>query len=231
MVSCEQWVAPTFDAESWDTCVELWRLARYFGAPNRPASVSEERKFRLLVVAALRLVWAHIPNELRAVVEAIEQFADHQDSAQLRESHAVAERIFREGATATGNVAQLVMNAAGDTVVTAYHPRWYKFVSLTANLSVADLDREQVESLHLKLFRDIVPNPFHPLTLDPAWLTSDVLALAQGIYADRAFDRMPILADALQDAGCDNADVLTHCRGPGPHVRGCWVVDLVLGKT
>jgi hypothetical protein len=67
--------------------------------------------------------------------------------------------------------------------------------------------------------------------LDPAWLTSDVVALARGIYEERAFDRMPILADALQDAGCDNDDVLTHCRdASATHVRGCWVVDLVLGK-
>jgi hypothetical protein len=54
--------------------------------------------------------------------------------------------------------------------------------------------------------------------------------LAQAIYDDRAFDRLPILADALEEAGCDTADILAHCRGPGPHVRGCWVVDLILGK-
>jgi hypothetical protein len=80
--------------------------------------------------------------------------------------------------------------------------------------------------------RDIVGNPFRPVAFDPAWLTSDVLLLARGIYEDRAFDRMPILADALQDAGCDNDDVLNHCRDPkATHVRGCWVVDLVLGKA
>jgi hypothetical protein len=78
--------------------------------------------------------------------------------------------------------------------------------------------------------RDTFGNPFRPVTLDPAWLTSTVLQLATGIYADRAFDRLPILADALQDAGCESADILAHCRGPGPHVRGCWVVDRVLGK-
>jgi hypothetical protein len=70
----------------------------------------------------------------------------------------------------------------------------------------------------------------HPVTLDPFWLTSTVLALAAGIYSDRAFDRLPILADALEDAGCGHADILAHCRGDGPHARGCWVVDLVLGK-
>ncbi|VTU02814.1 Uncharacterized protein (Fragment) OS=uncultured bacterium PE=4 SV=1 [Gemmataceae bacterium] len=81
-----------------------------------------------------------------------------------------------------------------------------------------------------RMAEDIFGNPFRVVAIDPQWLTSDVLALARGIYDERAFDRMPILADALQDAGCDSADVLDHCRGPGPHVRGCWVVDLVLGK-
>jgi hypothetical protein len=69
------------------------------------------------------------------------------------------------------------------------------------------------------------------IEVDPAWRTSDVLALARGIYGDRAFDRMPILADALQEAGCDSADILDHLRDPNAtHVRGCWALDLVLGK-
>ncbi|WP_238602698.1 hypothetical protein [Fimbriiglobus ruber] len=82
-----------------------------------------------------------------------------------------------------------------------------------------------------EVFRCIFGNPFRPITFNPSYLTPTVLSLAKGIYEDRAFDRMPVLADALQDAGCDNEDILTHCRGPGPHVRGCWVVDLCLGKT
>jgi hypothetical protein len=64
----------------------------------------------------------------------------------------------------------------------------------------------------------------------PEWFTATVMSLAEGIDRDRAFDRLPILADALQDAGCDNADILDHCRDAGPHVRGCWVVDLLTGK-
>ena len=61
-------------------------------------------------------------------------------------------------------------------------------------------------------------------------LTPKVKTLAQAIYDDRAFERIPELADALAEAGCSNADILDHCRKPGEHVRGCWVVDLVLGK-
>ena len=80
------------------------------------------------------------------------------------------------------------------------------------------------------LLRDIFGNPFRPASCDPSWLTPAVVALATAIYRDRAFDRMPSLADALQDAGCDVANILTHCRSDEPHVRGCWVTDLLLGR-
>jgi hypothetical protein len=83
----------------------------------------------------------------------------------------------------------------------------------------------------VSLVHDVAGNPFRPATTDPSWLTSTVVALARGIDDERAFDRLPILADALQDAGCDHPDILTHCRSDGPHVRGCWVVDLILGKS
>lgn len=81
-----------------------------------------------------------------------------------------------------------------------------------------------------RLLRDIVGNPFRPGVFDPRWRTADVTELARTIYEDRAFDRMQILADALMDAGCADEQVLGHCRSAGPHVRGCWVVDLALGK-
>ncbi len=91
--------------------------------------------------------------------------------------------------------------------------------------------RQQQFMQQANLLRDIFGNPFHPVALDPAWRTEAVVALARAVYDDRAFDRLPVLADALEDAGCADADVLAHCRGDGPHVRGCWVVDLILGKA
>ncbi|OWK43679.1 hypothetical protein [Fimbriiglobus ruber] len=81
------------------------------------------------------------------------------------------------------------------------------------------------------MFRDIVGNPFCPVSFDPSWFTSTVTTLAQQMYDTRDFSLMPILADALQDAGCDDDQVLSHCRGPEPHVRGCFVVDACLGKV
>jgi len=77
---------------------------------------------------------------------------------------------------------------------------------------------------------DIFGNPFRPIAIDPRWLTSTVVDLAAVIYQEKAFDRMPNLVDALMDAGCDNDEIIDHCRSGGLHVRGCWLVDLLLGK-
>jgi hypothetical protein len=77
-------------------------------------------------------------------------------------------------------------------------------------------------------------NPFSPIAFNPTWLAwkdGTVLKVAQAIYDERAFDRMPILADALEEAGCTNIEILNHCRQPGEHVRGCWVIDALLGKS
>ena len=95
--------------------------------------------------------------------------------------------------------------------------------------SEAVLEAYRAESeAHASLFRDIFGNLSRPVTVDSSWLTSTAVSLARQMYESRDFSAMPILADALQDAGCDSAAVLDHCRGPGPHVRGCWVVELIL---
>ena len=84
---------------------------------------------------------------------------------------------------------------------------------------------------YVELVREVWMNPYRPVAFDPAWRTDTALSLARVMYETRDFTAMPILADALQDAGCEHADILDHCRDPnGVHVRGCWVVDLVLGK-
>jgi hypothetical protein len=75
---------------------------------------------------------------------------------------------------------------------------------------------------------------FRPVFADPTWLTwqnGTIPKLAQAIYQERAFDGLLVLADALEDAGCTYQDILNHCRSGGEHVRGCWVLDLLLGKS
>lgn len=80
------------------------------------------------------------------------------------------------------------------------------------------------------LLRCIFGNPFGKHRIEPGWRTSAVVDLANTVYYQRAFKTLPILADALEDAGCTSAEMLHHCRSPGPHGRGCWVVDAILGK-
>jgi hypothetical protein len=86
----------------------------------------------------------------------------------------------------------------------------------------------RAERAHLFVMQEVLGNLLRsPLQIHSS---SSLANLGNGIYTDRAFDRLPILADALEEAGCTDTEVLAHCRGPGPHVRGCWVVDLILGK-
>ena len=108
----------------------------------------------------------------------------------------------------------------------------HKRRTLLSDKRTATADLDSVIRLQQALASDIFGNPFRPVKFDPAWRTSTAVALARGMYESRDFGAMPILADALQDAGCDNEDVLNHCRSANQvHVRGCWVVDLVLGKV
>jgi hypothetical protein len=92
----------------------------------------------------------------------------------------------------------------------------------------------QVEELaQCHLLRDIIGNLFREVSIDPQWLLANdgaVRRIAQAVYDERAFEQMPILGDALEDAGCTDATILDHLRQPGEHARGCWVVDALLGK-
>jgi hypothetical protein len=98
-----------------------------------------------------------------------------------------------------------------------------------AAAAASDATDERLAQCHL--LRCIFGNPFQPVTLDPAWLTPRVLKLAQSIYEERAFERMPEWAAALEGAGSHDAEIVSHCRQAGPHVRGCWVIDAILGKS
>jgi hypothetical protein len=94
---------------------------------------------------------------------------------------------------------------------------------------------EEIQTRHAKVLRDLFgPLPFRPIIVAPFWLTwndGTVPKVARRMYDKRKFDAMPTLAAALESAGCTNGDILRHCREPGEHVRGCWVVDLLLGKS
>src|SRR5262249_22313344 len=93
--------------------------------------------------------------------------------------------------------------------------------------------RERDGPWQARVLRDISGNPFRPISIDNRWLSWNggiVSRIAQSIYDQRRFEELPILADALEEAGCEQADLLAHCRQPGEHVRGCWALDLILSK-
>jgi hypothetical protein len=99
--------------------------------------------------------------------------------------------------------------------------------------SARDSARSAARRAQADLLRELFGPSFPPLAAAASWLAwngATVLRVAREIYDEKAFARLPVLGDALEDAGCDHADLLAHCRSPRPHVRGCWVLDLLLGK-
>ena len=188
------------------------------------------RKLQLFTCACCRRIWSFIAEPRQRAIEVAEQYADalvtraEFNLAYVKASEDSAPRIKGEGLEALAATrSTLGLSDPGpDKCSTVY---W-----VTHGVATATNDVPGEWKVQGDLFRDIFGNPFRPVAFDTEWRTPTVTALARQMYDSRDFGAMPILADALQDAGCDNDDILGHCRGPGPHVRGCWVVDLVLGK-
>ena len=201
-----------------------------------------DRKFRLFAVACARRVWNQLTDpRLRTAVEVAEAFADglakHKKrlaafEAAWRAARAVCDGEGYDFDWETRKVPsafdrgrprafRYAVGAAGAAVEYAKGSAW--MAECVCNV------KELAANCHL--FRDIFGNPFRPVAFDKAWRTDTAVSLAKQMYDSRDFGAMPILADALQDAGCDNEDILSHCRDTAQqHVRGCWGVDLVLGK-
>jgi len=198
-----------------------------------------DRKLRLLAVAFCRRI-LHLVTEKtqRDHLEIAERCADSElPLERLKDLYAHADYTsFHMGkAPVAWTAEEYALGALGDVVNpnssdAAYDTRSRVEDALQSSTQPNSGDKTQEYAVQVVIIRDIIGDPFETHTLDPAWLTSTVVALARQMYESRDFETMPILADALEDAGCDDAEILNHCRGPGPHVRGCWVVDLILGK-
>lgn len=219
-----------------------------------------ERKLRLFAVACGRRIDGIADDRLRHAIMVAEKHADglatddeladaHEECAKGRERDEVAIRLQRASVDLTchpglrlevhSSRSPVVVSVPGSTSHANYAAQ---NAALHATCAVSEVARQQggmaawnsrsvtERSAQVALIKDVFGNPFRPVTVDPLWQTATVVALAQAIYDERAFDRLPILADALEDAGCTNAAILAHCRGPDLHVRGCWVLDLLLGK-
>jgi hypothetical protein len=181
-----------------------WRVKKPVPMLDFLRGRASDRKIRLFVVAVCRRRWdGHPPDELsRTAIEMAERFL---------EGRATEEDFVAAGCPAGEDLI--------DVLIAGYEA--YP-VGILWELSI-----------QADLLRDIFGNPFRRVTVQPSWVQwkdGTVLHLARSIYEDRRFEDLPILADALEEAGCTDLDILGHCRSGGDHVRGCWVVDLVLGK-
>lgn len=212
---------PIMNEDQWLKAVEPDVLLKWLQKSKK--NLASERKYRLFSCACCRLIWDKLSQQNRQGVEVAEAFADGLASEEEREQ--AWETDFDEPGYGAVSWALQMPD---------------KFISRPATiaLSSAGYAREVPLKNHAKLqvhlLRDILANPYHPVTVDPQWLTnndSTARKLANEIYAKRNFNLLPILADALEDAGCTDESLLGHLRSKGPHVRGCWALDLLLGKA
>jgi hypothetical protein len=198
-----------------------------------------KRKLRLFAAACCRqIIWHLLPEACQNAVSVVERYADGQaGTEELRAAHAqaladqgAAKSEQAEAAAAVAGMAAAAEGFGGHLTMICRNP-WYAIdesAGLNAVLTAAE---------ECALIRDIVGNPFRPVTVSRARRTRQLVLLAQAAYEHRELPsgtldgaRLAVLADALEEAGCPDQDILGHLRGPGPHVRGCWALDLLLGK-
>ncbi len=217
----------------WLTCADPIAMLDYLHGR------ASDRKLRLFACACCRHYW-HLLNEKpsRNAVLVAERFADGQATPQeLEDAGEEAVDAGREG-DGTGPVAcchfppdqsypvEAAKHAAREMIDVMNTGR---IVSGGGELSDAEWRAELWAEADI--LRDIFGNPSRPAVIDPVWLTPGVITLARSIDNERAFDHMPFLGDALEEAGCDKPDILDHCRSQNQHFRGCWVIDVILGKS
>lgn len=227
----------------WLACTEPDRL---LCLPQLRDKISA-RKRRLFACACCRRLWKHLtdPRSL-AAVESAEKYADglitqdELEAAKEESRHAVSSPVITFRTTFGGTVSYSPGTVAMSVALTEHlSPR---STALFATMFVEEMAGTR-DAYHAErkeqagLFRELIATPFRPITLNPAWQTLTVLALAHAAYDNRTLPagtletaRLAVLADALEEAGCTEAELLGHLRGPAPHVRGCWALDLILAK-
>jgi hypothetical protein len=219
----------------WMGCVDPMPMLKFL------RDKASERKFRLFGCACCRLIWELLPHKSnRDLVACVEDYPDAKSGPEFPELEAAI--------SASSSQEHELSHDHGYWAVKYLGRSYYKIDAFTCAITVAVRVTQRLVNAHdpetgepiqktlrelskPSLLRCMFGNPFRPIRVARAWMTQTVVSLAQAIYQERAFDRMPILADALEDACCTDRAILDHLRGPGPHVRGCFALDLVLGLT
>lgn len=186
-------------------------------------------------------------EEMRLVQREIEDWRGSACTIQLSRSMTIAEssaihaaswlvspRPMRRATVAretARTAARAVSKSANDRDAIRHAPADEVVMVARMTWQVAQTALAAEKEAQASLLRDICGNPFHPPTIDRAWLLPEVVYFARQIYEGGTFEWMPDLADTLQEAGCSDPDIVDHCRQPGEHVRGCWLLDALLGKN
>jgi hypothetical protein len=204
--------------QEWLEAIDPMPMVKYLR--RRKASV---RKWRLVAVACCRRRWPLITDErCRYAVLTAERFADGEVSkAAMTAAHKDAYELYCEDARDIFDSGRDALGAAAGAAMTI---PGHAFNRATYRMEPSEI---------CGLLREVFGNPFRPITINPAWLTWHdglLLSIAKRMYDSREFSDMPVLADALEEAGYQDQDILGHCRSGGEHVRGCWVIDSLLGK-
>jgi hypothetical protein len=209
-----------------------------------------DRKKLLLVAHLVRQVADQMTDpRFVEVIEVAERYADGLASQQEKsDAHRRAYEVWdtapqpHEAAADAANVARRFLYDQGETaemMVGAAGSRAARLAGVSGKKAEAARREAEraMESRIRRLINEVHGNPFRPVTLDPAWRSPAVAALARAAYEERLMpageldpSRLRVLSDAVAEAGCADPEILGHLRGPGPHIRGCWAVDLLLGK-
>ena len=191
-----------------------------------------ERKVRLFAVACCFRVRPFLGKSSRQLVEITEQFADGLTSeTELRTANLAYDADGDPALHAAADPGAILPHAIQASKL-ASNIAGHEFKSINLeNRTAFDECITNEQAAQCEILRDIIGLfPFRMAKVKRSSLAPSATSLAQTIYDERVFDRMPILADALEEAGCTNAEILGHCRSAGPHVRGCWVIDLLTGR-
>jgi len=217
--------------EIWLACEDPAALAVYLG------DASSNRKRRLYACACVRRLWHHLPEERsHRAVEVAELYADRLAGKQeLAQACGDALQAAVAPVDPSGGSYTAIRFASSAAYCVARAGASFEQIAVAVReANTASGGREM--PAQARLFRCVFGNPFRPVALDPRWLTREVTALARAAYDERTLPagtldplRLAVFADALEEAGCTET-VVAHLREPGPHVRGCWAVDLLLGK-
>jgi hypothetical protein len=216
-----------------------WLAATDISVGPREFAVAHlsERKRRLFACACCRRIWDLLTDDaLRKGVETAELLADRRLRPSARPG--LRKRVARLGEGgherefAACAVRWAIERNPHFPLCSAQYASEARAFATTGGFQVRGYSRAVAaeQRQQIELLRDILGNPFRPVTIDLTWLTPAVLGIARGVYDERAFGDLPILADALEDAGCDDEQVLGHCRSARPHVLGCWAVDTILDR-